>query len=256
MANRALYLAALSLALASPAIAQKFELSLQAQGGQRVKMIDGLAAIESFGETAVVRMMPIEEKTKKRGRFQILVMNAGSKPFNVGPENVTISLDGAEFVPAVTYEQLAKEEKKRQTWAAVGAALGAIGNSMNAANAGYSSGTATTFGNVGGTSFNSFTTYSGYNAGQAQAAQQLASLQNQQLFDSLAAQNAAGIAQLKDNMRTTTIDPGEMSGGMIVYDVPKETRKGAKKAGEPIEVIFRITTGSEIHDVHALLEGA
>lgn len=250
--------AAMSLAIASPAVAAKFNMQLQTQSGQTARMMDGVAAVDSSTSGSSVRLVQAEGALKKRGTVSLLVMNQGGKPFNFGPENVTARLADGTDVKIITYEQLVREEKKRQTWAAIAAGLAAAGNSMNAANAGRSYGTATysgsTFGSYGGRSFNSYSSgmgsYSSYNAGQAQMAQSLANAQNQANFSRMAEQNAANMNALKANMRTTTVDPDQMFGGSVMFELPKSVHK--MKGDVP--VTFIVTIEGESHTFNALLK--
>ena len=126
--------------IAQPAVAAKFAMHLRPAAGQVARVEQGVAALDSQSETLSVRLIQHEGDVKKRGSIQLLVMNHGARPFNFGPENVTAKLADGTPVAIISYEQLVKEEKKRQMWAAVAAGLAAAGNSMSAANAGYVSG--------------------------------------------------------------------------------------------------------------------
>lgn len=205
-------------------------------------MDNGIAALDSHLPGSSVRLIQHEGKIKKRGYIQLLVMNSGEAPVNVGPENVLASLADGTAVAIIPYERLLKEEKNRQMWAAIATGLAAASNSMSAANAGYSSGTITS--NYG------FATYSGYNSGQAFAAQAIANQQNQQLFDGLAARKALGKEALSVNMRTSTVDPNDMFDGTITFELPKEAR--SSKVDVPVTFLIKI--GSDEHRIEALLK--
>jgi hypothetical protein len=168
-------------------------------------------------------------------------MNHDVTGFNFGPENVRAQLADGTVVPIITYDQLRREEKKRQTWAAIAAGLGAVGNAMSAANAGYYSGHSYSSGRVGSTTYSGRTTYSGYNAGVAHIAQANASMQNQMMFAQMSENNSARMNALKDNIRTTTIDPNDLAGGAIVFELPK----GRRSSKTPIPVKFSIEAGGE-----------
>lgn len=175
------------------------------------------------------RLVQADGDIKKRGSVGVVVMNQGATPFTFGPENVTATLADGTPVAIITYERLAHEERRRETWAAVAAGFAAAGNSMSAANAGWYHGTATysgsTFGTFGSTPYSANTfgtaTISGYNSGAAQAAQSAANAQNGAMFARMAQQNSANRQSLKGYMRTTTVDPQQMFGGTVIFELPK-----------------------------------
>lgn len=250
---------AIVLALgSSPAIAAKFRMQLTPEGEQTARMEAGVAAVDDTMPRSTVRLIQAEGDLKKRGSIQLLLMNHGDKPFNFGPENVSAKLVDGTPVTIITYEQLVREEKRRQTWAAIAAGLAAAGNSMNAANSGYYSGTATysgsTYGSFGSTSYhaNSFgtATVSGYDYGRAQAAQSAANAQNQATFARMAEQNAARMDALKAYMRTTTVDPLQMFGGTVMFELPKSVHRG--KGDVPMT--FIVSVDGEAHEFAATLK--
>ncbi len=242
----------------SPALAAKFTMQLNASAEQTSRMESGVAAVDDTTPTSSVRLVQAEGDLKKRGSVGIVVMNQGGKPFNFGPENVTAKLADGTSIAIITYEQLAHEERRRETWAAIGAGLAAAGNSMSAANSGYYNGTGTysgsTYGSFGSTPYqsNSFGTVSvsGYNAGQAQIAQSLANQQNQATFARMAEDNAASMKSLKAYMRTTTVDPQQMFGGSVIFELPK----AARDAKTDVPVTFVVAINGEDHTFNAVLK--
>lgn len=224
---------------------------------QIARMESGVAAVDSTTPGSSIRLIQAEGDVKKRGSIGILVMNQSDRPFNFGAENVTAKLADGTPVEIITYERLVKEEKRRQMWRAVAAGMAAAGNSMSAANSGYYSGygsySGSTFGTIGSTPYNSMTTgtvmVSGYNYGQAQAAQSAANLQNQANFARMADQNAASMKALKAYMRTTTVDPQQMFGGSLLFELPKAAR--GSKADVP--VTFVVTVNGEQHSFETVL---
>jgi hypothetical protein len=250
--------ALLILSAAQPALAAKFTMQLKAGSEQTMRMEGGLAAVDSHAAGSSVRLMQHEGDLKKRGAVQLLVMNHGDRQFNFGPENVTAKLADGTAVAIISYDRLVREEKKRQTWAAIAGGLAAAANSMNAANAGRVSGTAayrgSTFGTFGATPYNATTfgtaTISGYDHGRAQVAQSLANQQNQQNFAAMAAQNEGRMEALKLNMRTTTVDPQQMFGGTVVFELPKSVHKGKSD----VPVTFLVTIEGEQHAFEGLLK--
>ena len=219
---------------------------------------NGVAAVDSFGPSSTVRLVQTEGSIKKRASIQLLVMNKGQQPFNIGPENVRAELADGTPVAIINYDQLVREEKKRKMWAAIAAGLGAAGNSMSASNAGWSSGTATyngsSYGTFGTTPYRSSSSgtvsYSGYDYGQAQAAQAIADRQNDETFDRMAANNSARAEALKVNMRTSTVDPDQIFGGSVMYELPPSVR-GSKVE---VPVTFIVTAGGDDHRFRAVLK--
>jgi hypothetical protein len=250
---------AIALALwSSPAAAAKFAMQLNAGAEQIGRMESGVAAVDNSTPGSSVRLIQAEGDVKKRGSFGVLVMNQGVRPFNFGPENITAKLADGTPIAIITYEQLVKEEKRRQTWRAVAAGMAAAGNSMSAANTGYYSGTGTytgsTYGTFGSTPYNSTTTgtvmVSGYDYGRSQAAQAAANAQNQATFARMAEQNAASMKGLKAYMRTTTVDPQQMFGGSLMFELPKS----ARDSKSDVAMTFAITINGEEHKFGALLK--
>ena len=256
--NRRLLGAALLLGfVAEPAIAGKFAMQLKPAIDQSARIQNGVAAVDSHSETLSVRLIQHEGILKKRGSIQLLLMNHGESPLNFGPENVTAKLSDGTPIAIITYERLVKEEKKRQMWAAIAVGLAAAGNSMSAANSGYVSGSGTysgsTYGSFGGTPYNSNTfgtvSYSGYDYGRAQIGQSIANQQNQANFARLADTNAARMEGLKTYMRTTTVDPQNMFGGTVMFELPKS----AQKSKTHIPATFTVTANGQEHTFEVML---
>jgi hypothetical protein len=190
----------------------------------------------------------------------VYFLNNGSEAFNVGPENLTAKLADGTPVEIISYDQLAREEKRKQGWARFGAALAAAGNGANAGYAGNTYGTATysnnTNGNVAGYSYQSQTTgtatYSGYDATAAAIAQQTAQRQNEITMSRLQERVAAGNAALAQNLRTTTVDPNIAFGGLVMFEIPAK----ARKSKDPLELSFTIGAGSDQHVIKAIVQKA
>jgi hypothetical protein len=128
---------------------------------------------------------------------------------------------------------------------------------MNAANSGYYSGTATysgsTFGNFGSTPYhaNSFgtATVSGYDYGRAQAAQSAANARSQATFARMAEQNATRMDALKAYMRTTTVDPQQMFGGTVMFELPKSVHQD----NGDVPISFLVDINGEQHTFDVVL---
>jgi hypothetical protein len=251
-------LVALIAGIAStPALAAKFQMHVTPGPQQVSRMESGVAAVDDVAPGSSVRLVETDGDFKKRASIGVVVMNQGTTPFNFGPENITATLADGTSVPIITYEQLAHEERRRETWAAIAAGLSAMSNSMSAANSGWYHGTATysgsTYGSFGTTPYSANTygtaSVTGYNAGQAQVAQSIANQENEASFARLAEQNAANKKALKGYMRTTTVDAQEMFGGSIFFDLPK----AAYRVKGDVPVTFVVTVNGEQHRFSALL---
>jgi hypothetical protein len=250
--------AAMTAAVSTPAFAAKFTMQLTAGPQQVSRMQSGVAAVDDSSPASSVRLIQAEEDISKRGAIQVLVMNQGPAPFTFGPENISATLADGTAVPIITYEQLVHEEKRRETWAAIAAGLSAAGRSMSAANSGYYSGfgtyNSTTFGTFGSTPYSGTTTgsvmVSGYNAGAAQAAQSAANIENQQMFAQMAESNASRMGALKAYMRTTTVDPQQMFGGTVQFELPKQ----ARSSKDDVPVTFGVTINGEQHRFDAVFK--
>ncbi len=245
-------------ALSTPAMAGGFTMHLVPNEKQQARVEQGLEAIDSDGTTSAIRFVEPSETFKKRGLITVYFANNGDRSFTAGPENVSATAEDGTPVSIISIQQLAREEKKRQTWAAIAAGLAAAGNSMNAAYAGNTYGTATysgnTYGNVGGYGYNSHTTgyatYSGYDATAAAIANQNANIQNERIFSNLAQRRANGEAALRSLLNTTTVDPHAALGGMITFELPSKMRSSKL----PIPVTFVVEAGGERHEIKAIIQ--
>lgn len=234
---------AIALALSSPASAAKFIMYLQPTTQQTSRMQNGIAAVDDSTAGSSVRLIQPDGELKKRGTLQILLMNQSDTPLNFGSENVTGSLaDGAPIL-IIPYERLAREERSRERWRAFGAALASMNSGHYSATANYNG---STFGTIGTTS------YSGYNSGTARVSgydATAAAIENRRIFDNVAAANAASRESLQANIRTTTVDPQQMFGGAITFELPKSVHQSK---GD-IPATFVVTINGEQHKFQVLL---
>jgi hypothetical protein len=228
----------------SPAVAAKFTMQLKPAADQSSRMFAGVAAVDAHKVRSSVRLIQLEGDLKKRGTVQIIVMNHGDQPFDFGPENVTSRLADGTAVAVIPYDQLAREEKSRQTWRAVAAGLASMNSGRYSANGNYSG---SSFGSVGTTS------YSGFHSGTATVSGRdptAAAIENRRIFDNLAARNAAGREALVQNIRTTTVDPQQMFGGSVTIELPKSVHKSS---GD-VPMTFVVEIAGEEHKFDAVLK--
>jgi hypothetical protein len=195
------------------------------------RMQDGIEMVESAGRLTGARIIELEQRVSRRGQFAIEVLNAGDEPYNFGSENVRAELLDGTPVPIIHFEQLAREERNRQTWAAILTGLAAAGNSLSAANAGH------TYGYVGRTPFSIRSNTSNF------LATSLAAQQNQAQFAALQANNQAAMAALRSNLRTSTVDPGSSFGGMINFEIPSDRRR----ITDQLPIRFTVQVGPTEH---------
>lgn len=223
--------AILALALPTAALCGENHVNLIAQEGQVSRMDDGIEVVQSEAALSGARVVELESPVKKRGTLSIEVYNAGGEPLNFGPENVRAELADGTVVPIITYDQLAREERSRQTWTAVLAGLAGAANSLAASNAGNS------YGYIGRTPF------SVHNNATSYLAQSLAYQQNRQLFSDVAVIGAQRMQALRQNIRTSTVDPQSSFGGAVVFELPRDRRR----IRAPLPIRFAVTVGNETH---------
>jgi hypothetical protein len=103
----------------------------------------GKKSVVSMKENVVI-VTPLEEKFKsnQKGAFLITVKNGSNNEFEFSTDNVFAKYNDRIWnedivLKVYSYEDLVKEEKKRQTWAAVAAAIQGVSDSMQAHNTGY-----------------------------------------------------------------------------------------------------------------------
>jgi hypothetical protein len=204
-----------------------------------------------------VRILEPLEQTPKQSGFRIYIFNNGPKPFNFGPENITIKMPDGTAVAMLTYQDLIKAQKRKEMWEAVAVGLTAAANGYAAGQAGYNSGTASysgnTFGRLGSDNFSSRSsgtaTFSSYNAGAAYAAQADASERTRRDVAELQMNQAAKREDLAQVMKMTTVDPGQPFGGIVQYNMPALVNSSKT----PVPVTIEVQTGDEVHTFQATL---
>ena len=175
-------------------------------------------------------------KSGRRAKFVASVKNGSNIKFSFSTDEIDVHYEDSSggIIPLTifTFEELAKEERRRQAWAAVGAGLQAMGDSLNAANAGYSN----TYGSYSGNTYSSYGNsyqhtgrYSAttYNHAAAQAAQSAAQAKSDANFRRIAEDSRRNHAALaRSSLRRHTIMPGQWHGGEIQFDLPNLTDSG------------------------------
>lgn len=232
------------VAASAPAYADDYTLAVAPSPSQTIRYDRGIASIDSVQKRSVVRVVNVAGNDNKTVSFVIGVLNADGQPLNFGPENVTIRPVGMQPLALTTYEQAMEAERKKQGREKFWSGLAAFGRALSAADAGntYSSGiySGTASGYVGNNLVTAHTSgiYSGthYNSGAALAAQRNARELNAQDRANLEQRWANRSADSSNLLRTTTVDPGMMYGGIATFPISKELRKARGPASVTIEV--------------------
>lgn len=253
-------LAVALIASSVPAYAGNYALAVAPSEAQTIRYDRGTASIDSVQQHSIVRIVNVAGNDKKTVSFVIGVVNASGQPLNFGPENITIRPVGMQPIALTTYEQAMEAERKKQGREKFWAGVAAFGRGLSAADAGnsYTSGiySGTTSGYVGNSLVTAQTSgiYSGtqYNSGAALAAQRDAREMNAQDRATLEERWAGRLAVTSNLLRTTTVDPGMMYGGVAIFPISREL----KRAREPVQVAIEVDIGGERHTFLARLSDA
>lgn len=249
-----------AIAVSAPASAGIYTLNVTPSAAQSSRYDGGISSIDSVQKTTIVRIVIVPGQDKKSTSFVVGVANRGSQSFTFGPENITIRPIGMQPIALTTYEQAMEAERKKQGRERFWAKVGAFGRNLSTADAGntYSSGiySGTTSGYVGNNLVTVQTNgiYSGtqYNSGAALAAQRNAQEMNADDRANLEAKWAAR-SSLNDNiLRTTTVYPGAMYGGIAIFPISGNL----KKARGPVQVTIEVNVAGERHVFLARLSEA
>lgn len=236
---------------ATPVSARIYNLNVTPSGAQSVRYTSGISSVDSIQKFTAARIVNVPNHDKNSVSFAVAVENRGSASFNFGPESITIRPADMQPIALTTYEQVMEAERKRQARENFRSGLAAFGRGLSASQAGtsYSSGmySGTSTGYVGGNlaTVQSNGIYSGtqYDPGAAMAAQRNAQELNAEDRANLEAQRAARSTENSVLLRTTTVDPGAMYGGLVSFPVSAEL----KKAHGPVQVSIEIDVASERH---------
>lgn len=213
----------------------------QPSAGQAVRYVAGRPTIFADGQNGSIQVTPHDPNEKGRLTYSVAALNQSQTPVNFGVENLTLSADGMP-VRIFTVPELERMAKNDAAMAAV--ALAVVGGVAAAAAA------------SGPTSTSTYTTPRGTYTYQHtnHLAQSLAvasvTAGTTASIASVGATLDATLAQMgAQNLQTTTIDPGESYGGMVVGDRvtipddgPLNTSLRINFAGEDYVVNFAIST--------------
>lgn len=232
------------IAFSTPAYAGNYTLNITPSAAQSSRYDQGISSIDSVQETTIVRVVNVPGRDRRSISFVIGIANARNQPFNFGPENVVIRPAGMQPVALNTFEEAMEAERRRQGRERFWARVAAAGRGLSAANTGttYTGGIygGTTSGFVGGNLVTVNTTgiYSGtqHDPAAAMAAQRHAQELNARDRVNLEAQWAARSSSFNNLLRTTTVDPGAMYGGIATFPVTAQLRRARGAVPITIEV--------------------
>lgn len=239
------------IVVATPASARIYTLNVAPSGAQSIRYTGGISSIDSIQKSTAVRIVNVPNRDKKSISFAVAIENRGSASFNFGPESITVRPADMQPIALTTYEQAMEAERKRQARENFRAGLAAFGRGLSASQSGttYSSGiySGTASGYVGGNlvTVQGNGIYSGtqHNPGAAMTAQRNAQELNAQDRANLEAQRAARSAENNILLRTTTVDPGALYGGIVTFPVTAELKKGRG----PVQVTIEVNAAGERH---------
>lgn len=206
--------------------------------GQELTWNRGVPSIDSAADGSIVRLIDAKDQLPDdQTTFRISVLNTGDVPVNIDHSNIWIEDAEGVRVSMLSHEELEgrhrRDIKRRQALAALGGAL-----SAGSAN-GYTSGTYNYSGTTSnGTYFNGFGTYSAYDPALAAQQRQAATAQSQATFNAIQIRQLAGAEALNGMLRMTTLQPGEITSGIVAFDPPKSLRK--KAAEKPATIVVKI----------------
>ncbi|WP_298289786.1 hypothetical protein [Novosphingobium sp.] len=242
---------AMAYAIASPAAQAKdqYHFKLIPQDGQELTWTRGVASIDNPASTSMVRLIDSRDKLPDdQTTFRVTILNTGDEPVEVASESIWIEDSAGNRVAMLSHEELEgrhrRDIKRRQALAALGGAL-----SAGSAN-GYTSGSFNYSGTTSnGRFFNGFGTYSAYDPNLAMQQKQQAAAQNQATFNAIQVRQLGGVEALNGMLRQTTLQPGEITSGIVAFDPPRNLRK--KADSESVTVVVRI--GATDHRFQAML---
>ena len=216
----------------------RFHFNFAPQEGQELNWKRGVAAVDSNGSKAIVRVIDSrDELPDDQTTFRVTVLNTGEEPVEVSAENIWIEDAAANRISTLDHEELAgrhrRDIKRRQ-------ALAIFGNAMSAGSAnGYSTGSFNYNGTTSqGGYFSGFGTYTAYDPNLAAQQRQQAAEQNQATLNAIQIRQLGGIEALNGMLRQTTLRPGEITSGVVAFDVPRSLRKSVEK--DPISIVVKI----------------
>lgn len=205
---------------------------------QQVTWNRGVPSIDSTADGSIVRLIDAQDQLPDdQTTFRLTVLNTGEEPITVDHANVWIEDAEGVRVSMLSHEELEgrhrRDIKRRQALAAFAGAMAA--SSANGQTHGSFNYSGTT---SNGTFFNGFGTYSAYNPALAAQQRQAATAQTQATFNAIQVRQLAGADALNGMLRATTLQPGEITSGIVAFDPSRALRKNA--ANKPATIVAKI----------------
>jgi hypothetical protein len=225
-----------AVAIACPAWAGSYRIHLVAPAGG--KLLIGHAGVEAADEVtpiAKVRVLTPGNEVNERGTVRVLVMNLGSRPFEFGPDQVSVTLgDGTVLAPAsVDAMEKGRTLVERESRYAGAVDFQNRNNLQELAN--QTSGGASAAGPAGSPA-----------AGSVDSP---ALAQDNRTEDSLLP-GAGTLNAIYQLLVPLTVQPQRAWGGYYVFDLPKAEFN--RKADQPLTIVVR--TGGEVHRFSAVMK--
>lgn len=239
---------ALCLGISTNAYAKaQYRLEIRPVNGQTENWQNGMQYVDDAKAGSTVRLVSTQDPLPDdQSTFRIIILNSSDKPVIFGPENITIEYSKGAAVKMATHEELVgklrRDIKRRQAIAALGAAFSAQGaNGYTTGSFDYS-GTTNTGGFVSGSG-----TYSAYDPALAQQQQVAAREQSMAVAQAINSRRLTGAQALDNLVRTTTIPPRGVMGGVAAYSPPSSFKKLSKDQ----QVTVVVVVGNETHRIAA-----
>ena len=236
---------ALASTLVAPAVMAKdqFHFRFAAAEGQSLTWNRGVQAIEAAGSQAVIRLIDSRDQLPdNQTAFRVTVLNNGENAIEIAPQNVWLEDSSGKRIVMLSHDELEgrhrRDIKRRQALAVLSGAL-----SAGSAN-GYTSGSFDYSGMTSnGTMFSGFGTYSAFDPALAQQQSAAVAAQNQATMNAIQIRQLAGADALNGMLRETTLQPGQITSGIVAFDPPRNAKKTA--GSEVWTIVVRL--GSEDH---------
>lgn len=183
----------------------------------------------------------------KRLVVEAFAFNKGATPHNFGVENVSLYYENGDSIVLFGYEELIRQAERKAGWAKFWVGLAGAADIIAASQTGYTS----TYGHVhtsyGSASFHAET----YNPSIAYANMDSAS--DTAVYRFAQIQNSLETVRLRLNkvtLRTTTVDPGNAFGGLVVSDeiegkYPRTITLKVAWGGDAHTFTFVVTKGDQ-----------
>lgn len=224
-------IAAFSLAVApAPAFARDYEFTPVAAEEASIRYLQGVPTISVADENGGV-MVTQNEKMYGRVRMNVAFTNASDMSVNFGVENITATIDG-EPIEIMTADGLEKIAKRKAGWANFAVAMaGGLGAAAAHANS------TRTYTTVSHGRYGSYYSQTRVNDPTAAAIGTAASVGGAAYTMSrINANLEQTLGAIQNNViQTTTVDPKNNYGGMLVFDKFKVD----KKAPGRLEIVIR-----------------